>query len=58
MGGHAGLLLVQMLSVLGVVVYSFVVSLAIAALVKALTGLRVPAQVEEAGIDHHLHGEQ
>jgi len=56
--GNGGLLLVQALSVVGVALYSFVVSLAIAALVKVLTGLRVPPQVEVDGIDRHLHGEE
>ena len=56
-GGDAGLLLVQTISVVSVVVYSFVVSLLIALAVKLVTGLRVPAEVEEAGIDEHAHGE-
>lgn len=58
MGGDAGLLLVQTISVFGVMLYSFVVSLLIALLVKAVTGLRVPAAVEEAGIDAVAHGEE
>jgi len=57
-GGGAGLLLVQVISVLGVVAYSFLVSMLIAVAVKALTGLRVPPQVEESGIDMHVHGEE
>lgn len=56
-GGGAGLLLVQTISVLAVAAYSFVVSLLIALGVKAATGLRVPAEVEQAGIDEHVHGE-
>ncbi|GBP06339.1 Inositol-1-monophosphatase SuhB [Eumeta japonica] len=39
-------------------VYSFVVSLLIAFAVKAITGLRVPAAVEDAGIDPVAHGEE
>jgi len=57
-GGGAGLLLVQIISVVGVVAYSFLVSLLIAAVVKAVTGLRVPPEVEAAGIDAHVHGEE
>ena len=56
-GGGAGLLLVQAISVVSVVGYSFVVSLLIALAVKLLTGLRVPAEIEEAGIDELAHGE-
>ena len=57
-GGDAGLLLVQTISVVAVAVYSFVVSLIIALGVKAVTGLRVPAEVEESGIDATAHGEE
>lgn len=57
-GGNGGLLLVQAISVVGVAVYSFVVSMIIARAVKALTGLRVPREVEEAGIDTFAHGEE
>ena len=56
-GGGAGLLLVQTISVVAVACYSFVVSLVIALAVKLVTGLRVPADVEEAGIDELAHGE-
>ncbi|UOQ60435.1 ammonium transporter [Leucobacter rhizosphaerae] len=57
-GGNGGLLLVQAISVFGVMIYSFVVSLIIALVVKMLTGLRVPTQVEEEGIDTFAHGEE
>ncbi|QIK62491.1 ammonium transporter [Leucobacter viscericola] len=57
-GGNGGLLLVQAISVVGVATYSFVVSMIIARVVKALTGLRVPREVEEAGIDTFAHGEE
>lgn len=57
-GGNGGLLLVQAISVFGVMIYSFVVSLLIALVVKLITGLRVPAEVEEAGIDSAAHGEE
>lgn len=56
-GGDGGQLLVQAISVVSVAAYSFVVSLLIALGVKAVTGLRVPMQVEEAGIDN-IHGEE
>ncbi|MBK0422575.1 ammonium transporter [Leucobacter sp. CSA2] len=57
-GGNGGLLLVQTISVLSVVVYSFVASLLIALGVKRITGLRVPPTVEEEGIDAAAHGEE
>lgn len=56
-GGDGGQLLVQTISVVAVAAYSFVVSLLIALGVKLLTGLRVPVEVEESGIDA-LHGEE
>lgn len=56
-GDGAGLLLVQAISVVAVMAYSFVVTLIIAFIVKAITGLRVPQQVEESGIDEAAHGE-
>ncbi|MCW2287263.1 ammonium transporter [Leucobacter luti] len=56
-GGNGGLLLVQTISVVSVAVYSFVLALGIALAVKRLTGLRVPQEVEEAGIDS-VHGEE
>ncbi|MBO1900802.1 ammonium transporter [Leucobacter weissii] len=57
-GGNGGLLLVQAIASFGVLIYSFVVSLLIALGVKALTGLRVPSEVEETGIDSVAHGEE
>lgn len=57
-GGTGGLLLVQAISVFGVMIYSFVASLIIALGVKLITGLRVPIEVEEAGIDSVAHGEE
>lgn len=57
-GGGAGLLLVQAIASFGVMAYSFVVSLGIALGVRAVTGLRVPVEVEEAGIDAAAHGEE
>ena len=57
LGGGPGLLLVQTISVVAVAVYSFVVSLLIALGVRLVTGLRVPVEVEEEGIDEHAHGE-
>jgi Amt family ammonium transporter len=58
MGGDAGLLLVQTISVVAVMVYSFTVTLAIAFGVKLITGLRVPQEVELVGIDSMAHGER
>lgn len=57
-GGDGGLLLVQVISVVGVTAYSFAASLIIAFVVKATTGLRVSAEVEEGGIDAAVHGEE
>jgi len=57
-GGSGGLLLVQAIASFSVMVYSFVVSLIIALAVKMITGLRVPPNVEESGIDAHAHGEE
>ncbi|MFA5606598.1 MAG: ammonium transporter [Leucobacter sp.] len=57
-GGGAGLLLVQTISVVAVLAYSFVATLLIAWGVKLVTGLRVPAEVEEQGIDAAAHGEE
>lgn len=57
LGGDAGQLIVQTISVLAVAAYSFIVSLLIAFGVKLLTGLRVPIEVEEEGIDT-IHGEE
>ncbi|WP_336658667.1 ammonium transporter [Leucobacter sp. USHLN153] len=57
-GGNGGLLLVQTISVVAVMVYSFAVSLGIALGVKLTTGLRVPEVVEQAGIDFAAHGEE
>ena len=57
LGGGSGLLLVQSISVVAVMAYSFVVSLGIALGVKLVTGLRVPAEVERGGIDEMAHGE-
>ncbi|WP_416442352.1 ammonium transporter [Leucobacter sp. HNU] len=56
-GGDAGQLLVQSISVVAVAGYSFVVALLIALAVRAVTGLRVPAEVEAGGIDGRHHGE-
>lgn len=56
LGGDAGQLLVQTISVVAVAAYSFIVSLLLAFGVKLVTGLRVPQQIEEEGIDT-IHGE-
>ncbi|MGK0715656.1 ammonium transporter [Leucobacter sp. W1153] len=56
-GGDGGQLLVQTISVVAVAAYSFLVSLLIALGVKLATGLRVPVEVEEGGIDL-IHGEE
>jgi len=57
-GGDGGLLLVQAIAAIAVMLYSFIASTIIALGVKAVTGLRVPSEVEETGIDAVAHGEE
>ncbi len=56
-GGDAGLLGVQVLSAVAVMVYSGIVAVLLGLLVKALTGGRVDAEAEAAGIDEAEHAE-
>jgi ammonium transporter, Amt family len=55
--GNAGQLGVQVVAVLATIIYSFVVSLIILYIVKALVGLRVTEEEEEVGVDTSVHGE-
>ncbi|GAA3585188.1 ammonium transporter [Klugiella xanthotipulae] len=57
-GGDAGQLAVQVISVLAIVVYSFVVALVIGTAIEKTIGFRVTAQDEVAGIDSIVHGEE
>ncbi|MEB4613871.1 ammonium transporter, partial [Leucobacter sp. M11] len=55
--GDRGLLLVQLISVLGVGGYSFLVSLVLAVLISRTVGFRVAERDELAGVDRAGHGE-
>lgn len=56
-GGGLELLGIQAVGAIAVLAYSFVVSLLLALLVKAVIGLRVPAEAEDAGVDESEHAE-
>ena len=55
MGAQAG---VQLTGIVATLLWSLVVSFAIAKAVQALTGLRVSAETEEQGLDARVHGER
>ena len=55
MGAQAG---VQITGIVATLLWSLVVSFAIAKAVQALTGLRVSAETEEQGLDARVHGER
>ena len=54
-GGSPSLLLKQALAAGSVLIYSFVVALAIAVVIKKTIGIRISSSDEEQGIDAHLH---
>ncbi|GAA1761563.1 MULTISPECIES: ammonium transporter [Streptomonospora] len=56
-GGNAGLLAVQSIGVVGVLVYSFVVTYVIAKIIDLVMGFRIPEHVETNGLDAELHAE-
>ncbi|APU17104.1 MULTISPECIES: ammonium transporter [Actinoalloteichus] len=56
-GGGFGLLGIQAVGAFAVLAYSFVLSLLLALLVKAVIGLRVPPEAEDAGVDESEHAE-
>ncbi len=56
-GGGAGQLWTQTFAALAVMVYSFVMALILALVVKAVMGLRVSADEEVAGVDTTIHAE-
>jgi len=49
---------VQLVGIIVTLLWSFAVSLVIAKIVQAVTGLRVSADIEEQGLDVNLHGER
>ncbi len=56
-GGSPALLGRQALAAVAVLAYSFVLTFALAHVLKALMGLRVPDQDEVTGVDQTLHAE-
>ncbi|WP_017589556.1 ammonium transporter [Nocardiopsis ganjiahuensis] len=56
-GGGFGLLAAQVISVVGVMVYSFIVTWVIAKVIDLLIGFRIAEEVETNGLDHELHAE-
>ncbi|MGH7823659.1 MAG: ammonium transporter [Candidatus Binatia bacterium] len=55
-GGGAGLLMAQLAGVVGVGVFVFVTSLIFWKIIKAIIGIRVPAEEEMEGLDIGEHG--
>jgi ammonium transporter, Amt family len=55
--GNAGLFGVQLIGVLVTAAYSFIVTLVILYILKAIMGLRVTQEEEDAGVDTSTHGE-
>lgn len=55
--GNPGQLWIQIVAVLATIVYSFVVTLIILYIVKAIVGLRVTDEEEVVGVDLSAHGE-
>jgi len=55
--GNAAQLGTQVVAVLATIVYTFVISLIILYIVKAIVGLRVTEEEEELGVDASAHGE-
>ena len=55
--GNPGQLWIQIVAVLATIIYSFVVTLVILYIVKAVMGLRVSEEDEVAGVDTSVHGE-
>ena len=56
-GGGFGLLAAQAISVLGVMLYTFVLTWIIAKVIDVVIGFRIPEEVETNGLDHELHSE-
>ncbi|MBB4933556.1 Amt family ammonium transporter [Lipingzhangella halophila] len=55
--GSVTLLLVQAIAVVGVLLYSFVVTFVIGKLIDLVVGFRIPEHVETNGLDSELHSE-
>lgn len=55
--GNPGQFLTQVWAVLATVIYSFVVSMIILYIIKAIMGLRVTEEEEVVGVDTSVHGE-
>jgi len=49
---------IQLVGIIVTLLWSFAVSLVLAKIVQAVTGLRVSAETEEQGLDVNLHGER
>ncbi|WP_046468034.1 ammonium transporter [Allosalinactinospora lopnorensis] len=56
-GGSVSLLLVQLIAVIGVLLYSLVVTYIIGKLIDLVMGFRIPEHVETNGLDSELHSE-
>lgn len=56
-GGGLGLLGVQLISVVGVMLYSFAVTYLIGKVIDLVVGFRTPEEVETNGLDDELHAE-
>ncbi|QRN78980.1 MAG: ammonia channel protein, partial [Nocardiopsis sp. BM-2018] len=56
-GGGIGLLAAQAISVVGVMIYTFIVTFIIAKVIDLLIGFRIAEEVETNGLDHELHAE-
>ncbi|GAA1114465.1 ammonium transporter [Nocardiopsis composta] len=56
-GGNAYLLVVQLVAVVGVALYSFVVTFVIGKIIDLVMGFRIPVHVETNGLDGELHSE-
>lgn len=56
-GGGIGLLAAQAISVIGVMIYTFIVTWVIAKVIDILIGFRIAEEVETNGLDHELHAE-
>jgi Amt family ammonium transporter len=54
----AGQIWIQFKSVVVTIAWSAIVSVIALVLAKALVGLRVPEEIEHAGLDQHEHGEE
>ncbi|MBI5251348.1 MAG: ammonium transporter, partial [Desulfomonile tiedjei] len=55
--GNAGLFGIQLVGVLATAAYSLIMTVVILYIVKAIMGLRVTQEEEDAGVDTSAHGE-